>query len=111
MTFFVEESISKEFVASVELSKLEIQKRPSISFGELGGDVLDYFTVGGGMIAIAKCLIEYLKLKKQTIRIVVKTKEGSMVEVEAPSEKEVLELFRNVEHILIEKTEENSNED
>lgn len=66
-------------------------------------------TIGGGVAGVAKCIIEYLKLKHASRKISIITSDNEKIEIEANSTEEVEKLVNIAQSIVIEKNNGNVN--
>lgn len=67
--------------------------------------LVQFLTVGGGLIGLSKCIIEYLKIKHKTRRIKIKKEDGSELEIEASSSDELVKILSVAEVLIIENKE------
>lgn len=80
---------------------ISVTRKPSLRLNP--DQVIHYLTFGGGFIALAKCILDYLKLKYQKRIVTIKDKTGKELTVEGLSVEEVVTLLETAETIHIKK--------
>ena len=108
MEITIDKEIVAEFSQTLELEEIKLMKKPVFNFDS--NILLEYLTVGGGIAAIAKCILEYLKLHYQKRRVSIKLKDSIEVEIEGQSLKEIENLLKVAEKVIIQKEEEIKND-
>lgn len=81
-----------------------LNRKPSLNISE--DHIVHYLTLGGGFLGLAKCILEYLKLKYQRRSVTIKDQSGKEVIVEGLSVEEVEKLLHSADKIYINKVKD-----
>lgn len=99
MTLFIEKELIKDFEQQLVAEGVEIKKKPIIHFDPVG--LVQFLTVGGGLAGLANCVIQFLKLKYQKRSVKIRFQDGSEINVEGLSTKEIEDLLVNAKALVI----------
>lgn len=108
MEILIDKDIDSEFRTLLNDEGIKLVKKPVLNLDS--NLILEYLTVGGGIAAIAKCILEYLKLHFQKRRVVIKLKDSTEIEVEGKSIKEIEILLKTAEKVTVSKYSESKDE-
>lgn len=108
MEINIEKELVEEFASSLRVEEIKMIKSPTLNFG--ADQLLEFLTVGGGIAAISKCILEYLKLHYQKRKVHIKIDDSRTIEVEGQSKKEIEELLAVAQKIIVTKTSNDETE-
>ena len=89
----------------------QYQATPTLRMSSYFEGIIHLLTFGGGIAGLAKCLLEYVKIKNQNRKIRIKKKDGSEIEIVGNSIKEIQELILEAELMVLEEVIENGKQE
>lgn len=96
-------SLLKELNLFLSKSNLTVLNKSKKGFD--GAEVINYFLVGGGLVSITKVIVDYVKIKASTRKVIIETKQGDHITIEGQSLDEVKDLLSNCYKIFIDNNE------
>ncbi|QDK82643.1 hypothetical protein EXU85_30155 [Spirosoma sp. KCTC 42546] len=109
MTIYTSRKEALEFEKFLNSEQIQLIQKPVLNLDT--SSVLEYLTVGGGITAIAKCILQYLQLHYQKRKVTIKLKDTLEIDVEASSIKELEKLLEAADTITITKLQNESKND
>lgn len=89
----------EKFSEILELEGIKLIQAANLNVAS--SEILQYLTVGGGITAIAKCILQYLKIHSQRRKIAIELKNSIKIEIEGQSVGEIEKLLETAERIII----------
>lgn len=103
LLFLIPKTELATFLQILSQEEIEYDIDNEFNLEESVTQIINFLTVGGGIVGAAKCIIEYLKIKHQNSKIRVKKKSGEEIEIEIADKDLIKSLLQDARLVIIDQ--------